>query len=71
MATGNKQAGEWMSPGYGDIGATMKDLASLRKTTNYSHKPHGPDDTSWIQDDVGPGSCKPMDVFERYGRNGG
>ena len=65
MATGNKQAGEWMSPDYGDIDATMKKVAGLRDS-----KPHGPDDTSWVQDDCGPGYVKPSDVKARCGRTG-
>lgn len=66
MATGNKQAGEWMSPDYGNIDATMKKVADLRGS-----KPHGEDDTSWFEDDIGPACCKPSQVRERYGRTGG
>lgn len=66
MATSNKQAGEWMSPDFNNPAETMDRIANL----GYS-KPHGPDDTSWIQDDVGNGNCKPSDVRSRGGRNGG
>ncbi len=65
MATGNKQAGEWMSPKYGDIDYTMKCVADLRTS-----KPHGPDDTSWNQDDCGFGHLKPGDLTKRERTSG-
>jgi hypothetical protein len=66
MATGNKQAGEWMGPEFDSVSGTMKIVADLWKS-----KPHGPDDTRWIEDDVGLNSCKPSDLRKRGECTGG